>query len=112
MSPRHTRLPQGLLDLLLLEALSRRPMHGTGVAAWIERVGGGVLHVSEGSLYPALDRLARRGWATNEWGMSENNRRAKYHRLTAAGRRQLREREAEWRRLAVAVWHVVRAGAP
>jgi PadR family transcriptional regulator PadR len=83
-------LLQGTLDLLVLKTLSWGPAHGYSVARWIQEVTGDVLHVEEGSLYPALHRLEKRGWIDSEWGLSENNRRAKFYRLTARGRQQQR----------------------
>ncbi|HJQ19503.1 MAG TPA: PadR family transcriptional regulator [Gemmatimonadaceae bacterium] len=94
---------QGTVELLVLKTLSWGPMHGYGIASWIETVTADGLHVEEGSLYPALYRMARKGWIAAEWGLSENNRRAKYYRLTAEGRRQFREQTTGWKRLASAV---------
>jgi PadR family transcriptional regulator, regulatory protein PadR len=82
-------LLQGTLDVIVLKTLSWGPMHGYAVARWIQQVTDDVLRVEEGSLYPALYRMENRGWVNAEWGVSENNRRAKYYRLTAAGRKQL-----------------------
>ena len=89
-------LLQGTLDLLILKTLSWGPTHGYGVARWIEQITGDVLHVEEGSLYPALHRLEKREWIDSEWGLSENNRRAKYYRLTPRGRRQLKTETSTW----------------
>jgi transcriptional regulator len=89
-------LLQGTLDLLVLKTLSWGPTHGYGVARWIQQVTGDVLRVEEGSLYPALHRLERRGWIDASWGVSENNRRAKYYRLTPRGRRQLQAETSTW----------------
>ena len=100
---------RGTLDLLLLKGLSWGPSHGYGVARWIEQATGDVLRVEEGSLYPALHRLELRGWIEAEWGMSENNRRAKYYRLTPAGRAQLRVETATWTRFARAVFAALEA---
>ena len=94
---------QGTLDLLILKTLSLGPMHGWGVSNRIQQFSRDVLQVNQGSLYPALHRLEHRGWITSEWGASENNRRAKFYRLSAAGRRQLAEEHTEWRRFAEAV---------
>ena len=102
-------LLQGTLDLLVLKALSWGPMHGYAVARWVQQVTGDVLRVEEGSLYPALHRLEARGWVEAEWGLSENNRRAKYYTLTPLGRRSLRAEASEWERFAEAVFRVVRA---
>ena len=98
---------RGTLDLLILKALSWGPSHGYGVARWIEQATGDVLRVEEGSLYPALYRMARKGWIRGEWGVSENNRRAKYYSLTAEGRRQFVEQSTGWQRLATAVTQAV-----
>jgi PadR family transcriptional regulator, regulatory protein PadR len=100
-------LLQGTLELLILKTLSWGPMHGYGVAAWIESATGDVLRVEEGSLYPALYRMTRKGWVTSEWGTSENNRRAKFYRLTNEGRRQFREQTSGWQRFATAVTRAV-----
>lgn len=102
-------LLQGTVDLLVLKTLSWGPMHGYGIASWIETVTDDVLKVEEGSLYPALYRMAKRGWIRGEWGVSENNRRAKYYRLTAEGRRQLTEQSRGWERMAAAVTRAVTA---
>ena len=96
-------LLQGTVELLVLKTLSWGPMHGYGIASWIESATGDVLRVEEGSLYPALYRMARKGWISASWGVSENNRRAKFYRLTAEGRRQFREQTSGWQRLAAAV---------
>jgi transcriptional regulator len=99
----------GTLDMLILKTLTRGEMHGYGIAQTIQRVSDDVLHVEEGALYPALHRLEVRGWLRSAWGTSENNRRAKYYRLSALGRREL-EREAEyWHRVASAVTRVMQA---
>ena len=103
-------LLQGTLDMLILKALSLGPMHGWGVAQRIQEESAEVLEVNQGSLYPALHRLEHRGWTAAEWGTSENNRRAKYYRLTATGRKQLRAELATWRRYAQAVEQVLSAG--
>lgn len=89
-------LLQGTLDVLVLKTLSWRPMHGYAVARWLQQVTDDVLQIEEGSLYPALHRLERRGWVESEWGLSENNRRAKYYRITTEGRRQLRSESSTW----------------
>ena len=103
MSQSTTDLLQGTLDLLILKTLSLEPQHGWGVAQRIQQVSRNLLQVNQGSLYPALHRLEEQGWIDSEWGVSENNRRAKFYRLTAAGREQL-ERETEvWRQYAQAV---------
>ena len=102
-------LLQGTVELLVLKSLSLGPMHGYGIATWIERVTEDVLRVEEGSLYPALYRMTRKGWIKGVWGTSENNRRAKYYRLTAAGRRQFAEQSSGWQRLSAAVNQAVAA---
>jgi transcriptional regulator len=93
--------------MLILKALSRQPMHGYGIAEFIERASDAVLGVEEGALYPALHRLEVRGLLRAAWGTSENNRRAKYYRLTAAGRRELEAEAAYWDRVAAAVTRVM-----
>jgi transcriptional regulator len=101
-------LLQGTLDLLVLQVLELEPMHGWGVAQRIEQRSGEALKVGQGSLYPALHRLEYRGWIKAEWRASENNRRAKYYALTAAGRKQLKAEAAEWERLSAAIALVLR----
>lgn len=101
--PERLDLPQGTLDLLILKSLSLGPMHGWAISERIHDVSRETLQVPQGSLYPALHRLERRGWIAAEWGASDNNRRAKYYRLTAAGRRRLGEEVASWQRLADAI---------
>ena len=90
-------LMQGTVDVLILKTLTWGPMHGYGIASWIESATSDVLRVEEGSLYPALYRMTRKGWIKGDWGTSENNRRARYYRLTARGRSQLRAEESSWR---------------
>ena len=102
---------RGTLDLLVLRALSWGPSHGYGVASWIERATGDVLQVGEGTLYPALHRLEERGWVESDWGVSENNRKAKFYALTARGRAQLRAEAAAWTRFARAVFAALEAPA-
>jgi PadR family transcriptional regulator, regulatory protein PadR len=96
-------LLQGTLELLVLKTLSWGPMHGYGIASWIEGATGDVLRVEEGSLYPALYRMTRKGWIRPEWGTSENNRRAKFYHLTPEGRAQFQEQSSGWQRFAAAV---------
>lgn len=96
-------LLQGTLDMLVLKALTWGSMHGYGIVSWLEQMTESALVVEEGSLYPALHRLAKRGWVSAEWGVSENNRRAKYYELTAEGKRQYRAQRAGWKRYASAV---------
>lgn len=93
----------GTLDVLILKALTWGPMHGYGIGRWIRQTTDDVLTVQEGALYPALHRLQRRGWLDEEWGVSDTGREAKYYRLTAAGRRQLRSEIERWRAYARAV---------
>jgi PadR family transcriptional regulator PadR len=100
-------LLQGTLDMLVLKALSWGSMHGYEVTRWLEERSGDALRIEEGSLYPALHRLARRGWVEAEWGVSENNRRAKYYTLTAEGRRQLRAEATSWEQFAAVVGKVL-----
>ncbi len=98
----------GTLDLLILKAVSLGRLHGYGVLLRIEQISGGALHVQQGALYPALYRLEHRGLIESEWGVSDNNRRAKYYRLTAAGRERLGEEVASWNRLAEAIGTALR----
>ena len=102
-------LLQGTLDLLVLKTLSWGPAHGYSVARWIQQLTDDVLRVGEGSLYPALHRLEERGWVESEWRLSENNRKAKFYRLTAAGRTQLRAETATWDQFVGAVGKVLGA---
>ena len=102
-------LLQGTVELLVLKTLSWGPMHGYGIASWIESATDDVLRVEEGSLYPALYRMAKKGWIKGEWGVSENNRRAKYYALTHDGRLQLAEQVSGWQRLASSVTKAVNA---
>jgi len=109
MFARDSGLLQGTLELLVLKTLSWGAMHGYGIAHRIETATEDVLRVEEGSLYPALYRMARKGWIRGEWGITENNRRAKYYELTAEGRRQLAEQVPAWQRLSHAVNQAVSA---
>ncbi len=102
-------LIQGTLEMLILRALMRGPMHGYGVAEWIQQTSQKVLKVEEGALYPALHRLELRGLLHAEWGASENNRRAKFYRLTAEGRKRLNAESQRWAKLAAAVAFVMQA---
>jgi PadR family transcriptional regulator PadR len=102
-------LPQGTLDLLILKTLALEPQHGWAISQRIEQVSGETLQVQQGSLYPSLHRLERRGRIRAKWGTSENGRRAKYYELTAAGRKELQEETATWRALAAAVGQVLDA---
>ena len=96
-------LPQGTLDLLILRTLALERQHGWAISERIQQVSRDVLQVPQGSLYPALHRLERRGWIKAEWGISDNNRRAKYYVLTAKGRKQLEAEAESWRKLTTAV---------
>lgn len=100
-------LPQGTLDLLILKNLAVEPQHGWAISERIQQISSSVLQVQQGSLYPALHRLERRGWIKARWGASENNRRAKYYELTRAGRKQLEAEAQNWRKLAMAVGQVL-----
>jgi transcriptional regulator len=100
-------LVQGTLDMLVLKTLTRGPMHGYGIAQSIQQVSDEVLRVEEGSLYPALHRLELDGMIDSEWGQSTNNRRAKFYRLTAQGRKQLSKEAGDWKRLAEAIARVL-----
>ena len=96
-------LPQGTLDLLILKTVALGPHHGWAISERIQQVSSDVLRVQQGSLYPALHRLERKGWIKAKWGSSENNRRAKYYALTAAGKKQLAAEEVSWKMLTAAV---------
>ena len=100
-------LVQGTLDMLVLKALSLGPMHGYGVGRRIQQTSDDVLRVEEGSLYPALYRIEQQGWIESEWGVSENNQRAKFYKLTRNGRKQLQVEEENWGRLAAAIFKVM-----
>ena len=103
-----TDLVQGTVDLLIMKTVALEPMHGWAIAQRIRQVSRDVLHLQQGSLYPALQRLERQGWITADWGVSENNRRARFYRLTKAGRRRLEKERAGWERLAGAIRTVLR----
>jgi PadR family transcriptional regulator PadR len=102
-----TDLLQGTLDLMVLRTLEAGPNHGWGISQRIQQVSQDVLRINQGSLYPALHRLEAHGWIDSEWGSSDNNRRARYYRLTRAGRRQLAEETANWTRIADAITRVL-----
>ena len=104
-------LLQGTLDVLILKALVFRPQHGYAVARWIRETTDGTLSVEDGALYAALHRMEQRSWIESEWGLSENNRRAKYYRLTAHGRKQFEAETQSWTRYAEAVFKVLAAEA-
>ena len=99
---------RGSLDLLVLKTLSLAPMHGWGIGQRVQQISEGVLEVNQGSLYPALQRLEKDGLITSDWGTTDNNRRARYYRLTASGRRVLGEELANWRRFAAGLEAVLR----
>lgn len=110
MKDGRTELLQGTLDLLILRTLAQLgPLHGFGIARRLEQVSGDTLSLNQGTVYPALVRLEQRGWIGSEWGTSENNRRARYYRISAAGRRQLKEEVANWERLSALVQNVLTA---
>lgn len=111
MTKEHMSLLQGTLDVLVLKAVQGETRHGYGVAQWIRTTTDGALEVEDGALYTSLHRMHKRGWLEAEWGVSENNRRAKYYALTDAGRRELARAEGEWARYAAAVFKVLRSGA-
>jgi PadR family transcriptional regulator, regulatory protein PadR len=103
----HLDLPQGTLDLLILRTLSPGPQHGWAISERVQQVSSDVLRIQQGSLYPALHRLERRGWIKAEWGVSDNNRRAKYYQLTRTGKKQLETETESWRKLAAAVAQIL-----
>ena len=105
--PTDKGLPQGTLDLLILKALSLEPLHGWAVSERLQQITRDALQVGQGSLYPALHRLERRGWIKARWATTEHNRRAKYYELTRAGRRQLESEVASWKRLTAMVGRVI-----
>ncbi|MGD8277375.1 MAG: PadR family transcriptional regulator [Gemmatimonadota bacterium] len=103
MAEARADLLKGTLDLLILKALSLGPRHGYGIARWMEESSGDLLEIKEGSLYPALYRMEKRGWIRSEWKLSESNRKARTYRLTSRGRRQLETQAQGWERLVEAV---------
>lgn len=107
MADQRIDLPQGTLDLLILRTLALGPQHGWGISERVQQTSSDVLRIQQGSLYPALHRLERRGWIKARWGTSENNRRAKYYGLTPAGRRQLESETDTWKKLTAAVAQVL-----
>jgi transcriptional regulator len=110
MTDKRIDLPQGTLDLLILKTLALEPQHGWAISDRIEQVSSDVLSIKQGSLYPALHRLERRGWIKAKWGTTANNRHAKYYELTKSGRKQLEDEESAWRKLTAAVGQVLEAG--
>lgn len=107
MTDGRLELPQGTLDLLILKALALEPLHGWAVSERLQQISSDALQVQQGSLYPALHRLERRGWVKANWAISENNRRAKYYELTRQGRKQLEAETAAWHKLTAVVDHVL-----
>ena len=107
MAKVRTDLMQGTLELLILKTLSRGSMHGYGIAQRIHEAVDDVIKVEDGSLYPALYRMEERGWVASEWGVSENNRRAKFYKLTRAGRKQLDGEQANWQRISQAITRIL-----
>lgn len=103
MGESQTNLLQGTLDLLILKALALGELHGLGISRRIEQITRGTFQVKPGSLFPALHRMEESGWLSSSWGESENNRRAKYYRLTKTGRKQLGEEQQQWERIALAI---------
>jgi transcriptional regulator len=109
MAKRRPELPQGTFDMLVLKALSLGPMHGYGIAQRIEQLASDMLSVEEGTLYPALYRIEQRGWIAGKWGLSENNRRARFYTLTPAGRKQLAAEQSRWEYLSLAIRNILEA---
>ena len=107
MAGERIELPQGTLDLLILRTLTLEPQHGWAISERIQQISSDVLRIQQGSLYPALHRLERRGWIKARWGTSENNRRAKYYELTKSGGRQLEIEQNAWKKLTMAVAQVL-----
>src|SRR5687767_6632176 len=103
-----TDLVQGTVDLLIMKTIALEPLHGWAIAQRIRQLSDEILHVQQGSLYPALQRLERQGWITAEWGASENNRRARFYCLTKAGKKRLEQEEASWQRLSSAIGLVLK----
>lgn len=109
MSPDQTNLLQGTLDLMILKALALEPMHGLGISRRIEQITKGTFQVKPGSLFPALHRMEEAGWLSSNWGESENNRKAKYYKLTKSGRRQLDAETQRWGRISLAIARALEA---
>jgi transcriptional regulator len=107
MTDERIDLPQGTLNLLILRTVALGPQHGWAISERLQQISGKVLQVQQGSLYPALHRLERRGWIKARWGASENNRRAKFYELTGSGRKQLEAEADAWRKLTAAVAQVL-----
>jgi PadR family transcriptional regulator, regulatory protein PadR len=109
MPDNHIDLPQGTLDLLILRTVALEPQHGWAISERVQQMSSDVLRIQQGSLYPALHRLERRGWIKARWGTSDNNRRAKYYELTKTGHKQLEVEKDAWEKLTAAVGQVLRA---
>ena len=109
MSPNQTNLLQGTLDLLILKALGKAELHGLGISRRIEQITKGTFQVKPGSLFPALHRMEEAGWLSSFWGESENNRRAKFYRVTKTGERQLGEETEQWSRIALAMTNALKS---
>jgi PadR family transcriptional regulator PadR len=109
MTTKQSELLQGTLDLLILRTLDLEPMHGFGISQRIQQISREVFQVNQGSLYPALHRLERKGYIESSWGTTENNRKAKYYKLTASGRKQLAEEKKQWRELSGAIELILRS---
>jgi PadR family transcriptional regulator, regulatory protein PadR len=107
VTPQRIDLPQGTVDLLVLRILALGPQHGWGISERIQQISSDVLRIQQGSLYPALHRLERRGWIKAKWGVSENNRKAKYYELTKSGAKQLQTERGLWQQLTTAVNQVL-----
>ena len=107
MTNSRTDLLQGTLELLILKTLSRESTHGYGIAQRIHTEAADLLKIEDGSLYPALYRMEERGWVSSEWGMSENNRRAKFYKLTRSGRKELDDQSANWNRVSEAITRIL-----
>jgi PadR family transcriptional regulator, regulatory protein PadR len=107
MAADRIELPQGTLDMLVLKTLALEPQHGWAISERVQQISKDALQIQQGSLYPALHRLQRRGWIRAHWGTSDNNRRAKYYELTRVGRKQLAVEKTAWRKLTVAVAHIL-----
>jgi transcriptional regulator len=110
MGSRRLDLPQGTLDLLMLRALALGPLHGWGISERVQQMSRDALRIQQGSLYPSLHRLERKGWIKARWGTTEQNRQAKYYELTRAGRRELEQQQSDWARLTAAIGLVLGNG--
>ncbi len=110
MAPEKSDLLRGTLDLMILRTLALEPLHGYGIAKRLEQITDGVFDVKAGSLFPALNRLSRDGWIEGEWGVSGNNRRAKFYKLTGAGKKRLTAETENWRRVSLAIERLLGTG--